>query len=69
MLFWNTINFAGLAVTFTGSLLLALFSSCFELRGQRVFIRTWHGWLAVIWFSIGFILILIWGIHLLQTGG
>ena len=65
---WNTAHFAGLAISFAGSLLLALFSSDFEIENGRVFVRTKYAWAALWVFTIGFLLILFWGTRLLQTG-
>jgi len=62
---WPTLHFAALGITFTGSLLLALFGSAFELNGRRVSIKSCHGWLAVVWWAVGFLLFVIWEAHAL----
>jgi len=68
VLLWNTMHFAGLAISFVGSLLLAFFSSGFEVKGGRVLVKNRHTKAALWVFTIGFALILCWGTHLLQAG-
>lgn len=64
-LFWNTIHFAGLGLTFVGGVFLAFFSGLFRVEGERVLVRHRLAWLALGFFSVGFGMTMFYETHLL----
>lgn len=58
MPFWNALHFAGLAISFVGSLFLALSSSGFEVKNGKVLFRTKLAKAALWAFATGFVLII-----------
>jgi len=58
MLITNTVLFLGLAITFVGNLLLALYSSGFQVKGGRVHVNTTGAKVALGIFALGFVIVL-----------
>jgi len=70
MLLWNTLYFAGMALTFVGSLLLAIWGSSFRVKGGGLYVHTKWAEVATkvqrpgLWiFAFGFLLQLLYAIH------
>jgi len=72
---WNIMHFAGLGLTFVGTLLLALFGSSFKVKDEHLYVNPKLAWVATkvqlpgLWtFAIGVVLLLCYEIRLLQIG-
>lgn len=73
MLLWNTLYFAGMALTFVGSFLLAIWGSSFRANGEGLHIN--HKWAKIatkvqrpgLWiFAFGFLLQFFYAMHSLD---
>ena len=73
MWLWNTLYFAGMALTFVGAVLLAIWGSSLQMRGGALYVHPKWAEVATkvqlpgFWmFAIGFLLQLFYAMHSLD---